>query len=83
MPRRSEHDLEKVTIRLYRGDKEALQKYAPELGYNGVIRHLVHKFIRTMDTAAAKGLSELEKIDVRDLKIDVSGAIQPKPTGPD
>lgn len=39
-------DLEKVTIRLHRGDKDEIQRIHPELGHNAVIREIVHAWVR-------------------------------------
>jgi len=40
---------EKLSIRLYEGDKERLAAYYPELGYTKAIRELVHRTLRRMD----------------------------------
>lgn len=42
-------DHEKVTIRLYTGDKDWLSAMFPNIGYNKVIRELVHKFRRGVE----------------------------------
>lgn len=39
-------DLEKVTIRVHAGDIAEINALYPELGYNAVIRELVHAHIR-------------------------------------
>jgi hypothetical protein len=49
MGRRSNRDLEKVTIRLNSGDSERLRAYYPNLGYNEAIRQLVEKHLRQLD----------------------------------
>ncbi len=42
MPRPKE-DLEKITIRLHRGDTKVLEQFYPNVGYNAAIRKLVRK----------------------------------------
>lgn len=44
-----DEELEKVTVRLFDGDREALQNYYPSLGYNKAIRTLVRKHLRALD----------------------------------
>lgn len=41
-------DLEKVTIRLFLGDKEKLEHLFP-VGYNKVIRHMVRNLIKGIE----------------------------------
>ena len=41
--------MEKVTIRLYKGDKETLNELLPNLGYNQVIRTLVRNLITKLE----------------------------------
>ena len=49
-----ERPTEKVTIRLFVGDKEELQKLFPHVGYNKPIRHLIHNFIRRVGEKAMR-----------------------------
>ena len=43
MARKDERELEVVTLRLVKGDKEILQEFYPEIGYNRVVRELVSR----------------------------------------
>lgn len=48
-------------IRLYRGDRDALEEFYPKAGYNRIIRHLVHEHVLKMKAkfdqrAGARGL---------------------------
>lgn len=47
-------DAEKVTIRLFRGDKDRLAELFPTIGYNGVIRQLVRNFIKGVEEKAQR-----------------------------
>lgn len=57
MGRKSNHELEKVTIRLNVGDAERLRSYYPRLGYNEAIRRLVSHHLRQLDERAQRRLS--------------------------
>lgn len=59
MPRPRE-DLEKVNLRLIRGDVATLQKFYPNVNYNRVIRTIIHKHIRMLNERASQALSEGE-----------------------
>jgi hypothetical protein len=48
MPKR-EGDLEKISIRIFRGDKERLDEEYPALGHNKVIRHIIRRHIKGLD----------------------------------
>jgi len=43
VPRKSQHQLQKVTILLREGDKEVLQRFFPAAGYSVAIRECVHQ----------------------------------------
>lgn len=43
-----EEELEKVTIRLFNGDKDDIMAFYPKLGYNKAIRILVRKHVRAL-----------------------------------
>lgn len=47
MPRTIQ-DLEKVTIRLFRGDKEKLEHFFP-VGYNKVIRYMIRNLLKGIE----------------------------------
>jgi hypothetical protein len=42
-------NLVKVSIRLFRGDKERLDNFFPQLGYNAAIRIIVRKALRALE----------------------------------
>lgn len=50
----SEKEQEKVTLRLFRGDKEKLTAMFPGIGYNKAVRHIVHNFIKGVEEKAMK-----------------------------
>lgn len=54
MARKSERPLEKVTVRLHQGDKEALDSWYPHSGHNKVIRHLVASHLKQLEAEANK-----------------------------
>lgn len=49
-------DLEKATVRLNRGDKDELSALFPNVGYNKVIRALVHNFLKSVKERALQNL---------------------------
>lgn len=57
-------DLETVTIRLRRGDKDVLASYFPREGYNRVIRTLVSKFIKQLESIHKEPSNELPAIEL-------------------
>lgn len=63
MPRKEE-DLEKVTIRLFRGDAEKLSQIYPNVGYNEAIRKIVRNHIRTIEERKSmlRSQVDLEKL---------------------
>jgi len=58
MPRPNE-DLEKVTIRLHRGDTKVLEQFYPSVGYNAAIRKLVRKHCRALEEQASQAEAEI------------------------
>ncbi len=58
MPRPKE-DLEKVTIRLHRGDTKVLEQFYPNVGYNAAIRKLVRKHCRALQEQSSQAESEI------------------------
>lgn len=49
-----DQNTEKVTIRLFRGDKDKLQSMFPGIGYNKVLRHLAHNLIKGVEEKAQR-----------------------------
>jgi hypothetical protein len=60
---------EKITIRLFRGDKDKLSNLFPEVGYNKAIRFLVRNFIKSIEE---KAQSRLGQNKTPDIEIDLS-----------
>lgn len=56
MPRKSE-DLEKITIRVRRGDAEKLKQFYPSLGYNEAIRRIVGHHVKQLEEKFNRQLS--------------------------
>lgn len=48
MPAKSEKPLEKVSLNLYKGDRETIEKHYPDAGYQSIIRHLAHQLARQL-----------------------------------
>jgi len=58
---------EKLSLRLFSGDKEKLTAMYPGVGYNRVIRHLVSNFIRGVEERAQQkdsGTASLKNINI-------------------
>lgn len=54
---RKPEDLEKVTIRLRRGDAEKLKQFYPSLGYNEAIRRIVGHHVKTLEEKLNRRIS--------------------------
>lgn len=59
MARPKRLDLEKITIRIHRGDKERLDFLYPKLGHTEVIRTLIRNHIRRIDEIANQQIPKL------------------------
>jgi hypothetical protein len=66
MPREKEN-LEKVTVRLYIGDKEELNSFYPQLGYNKVVRKLITDHLKKLRERVNQKRSETNDDDDIDL----------------
>jgi hypothetical protein len=75
MPRASEKQLQKISLRLYQSDVDALKIYYPSAGYNRIIRGLVSRHVRELDAAyEAKRKGEplaTKGVTLNDLRINV------------
>lgn len=49
---------EKKTIRLFKGDAEAMNRFYPQAGYNRAIRTLVHQHLRALEEKLSRRLSD-------------------------
>ena len=58
--KKGEEPMEKVTIRLFVGDKDRVQAYYPTAGHNEVIRKLVRKHLKMLDAEAEKRIEQVE-----------------------
>lgn len=65
MPRPKE-DLEKVTLRLRRGDADKLKQFYPSLGYNEAIRRIVGHHVKNLEEKLNRQLpaQETETYDI-------------------
>jgi len=52
--------LEKVTLRLFAGDKERIDELFPTMGHNKAIRLIVRKFIKEQQEARNKAAGKVE-----------------------
>lgn len=68
MPR-TPQNLQKVSIRLFRGDKDRLDAYFPQLGYNAAIRLIVRKALRALDE---KYMGDTFSVQVGGAEIDIA-----------
>ena len=48
-------DLEKVTLRLFKGDRERVQKFFPGVDYNVAIRNIISKTLKGLEEKESKG----------------------------
>lgn len=65
-------DLEKVTVRLNRGDKNKIETFFPEVGYNRIVRALVSDFIKKVEEKAQRTIGKIAtpEIDISSLTPD-------------
>jgi len=56
---RPRRQLEKVTLRLYLGDKERVTSYFPEMGHTKAIRELIHRTLRKLDEELSEQLTDI------------------------
>ena len=52
--------MKKVTLRLFSLDVEVLKQFYPEIGYNHIVRALVHRHARQLEANAKQRLSKSE-----------------------
>ena len=58
----SSTEIEKVTLRLFEGDKERLGEYYTDVGYQKVIRNLVRQHLEMLDRQA--GIDRRSQVEV-------------------
>lgn len=52
--RREEREMKTITIRIFKEDHEfLLDAFPPPLGYNKVVRHVIHKFCKAVEEQRA------------------------------
>jgi hypothetical protein len=66
---RKPEDLEKVTIRLRRGDSDKLKQFYPSLGYNEAIRRIVGHHVKQLEEQVSRRLSE-QQSEAYDISIE-------------
>jgi hypothetical protein len=60
----------KVTLRLFDGDKDELSTMFPSIGYNAVVRQLVHNFVKGVkerEMRSRQGLTSAQNINIDEL----------------
>jgi hypothetical protein len=69
VPKNPKEDLEVVTLRLYQGDKDRLDEYYPQLGYNKIVRLIVRNHLQRLDKKVERALSpsKINPIDLGEL----------------
>jgi hypothetical protein len=66
---RKPEDLEKVTIRLRRGDADKLKQFYPKLGYNEAIRRIVGYHVKQLEERFNRQLSSHDS-EVYDISVE-------------
>lgn len=66
----SKADLEKITIRVHRGDPAKLDLLFPEIGYNKVIRTMVRNLIKQVEEKS-QHKHQQPKINPEDINLDI------------
>lgn len=61
-------ETEKVTVRLYKGDRDKLLMYFPSIGYNRALREIVRSFIRGVEEKAQAKRSSVS-IDLGEINV--------------
>jgi len=74
MKRKSEFELEKVTLNLVKGDAAKLQVLFPRIGASGVIRQIVHAYLKVWAKRLPKAeeASDLEMEEIAQVLGDPS-----------
>lgn len=62
--RQSEIPLEKITLKLFKGDAEEMRKLYPTVGASGIIRELVRSHIRRVHEEAQKNSPVVPGVNV-------------------
>lgn len=69
MANQRDKGLDKVTIRIFEGDKEKLMALFPGIGYNRPLRLLIRNFIKGVEEKAQRKLQR--RVDGPSITIDV------------
>lgn len=75
MARKNEIGLEKITIRIFKGDVEALNRYYPTTGHNVVIRKLIRKHLRKMEELDSQRRAALDQAGEIELEVPQIGGV--------
>lgn len=62
MPKKSDEDLSKHTLRLFAGDYAELQQLYPEIGANVVIRKIVRDFLTRIKSTSSSNVKAEVKL---------------------
>lgn len=60
MAKPQNNQLEKVSIRIFVGDREELERFYPALGYNKVVRFLIHKHVKKLQEQENKANGSID-----------------------
>jgi hypothetical protein len=86
MARKNEIGLEKVTIRIFKGDLEAINRYYPTTGHNVVIRKLIRKHLRKMEELDSQHRATLDKageIEIGEIDVGTPDSSKSSERGPE
>jgi len=61
--------LEKITLRVFKGDIDRMSKYYPKVGYNRAIRTLISEHLKVLDEKVNQMEQELPPLDL-DLNLE-------------
>ena len=60
-----------VTIRLFAGDRERLQRFYPTMNYNNAIRQIVHRHLNSAEETYNREVIEKHKPPTGDIDVKV------------
>jgi hypothetical protein len=69
MPSKLESPTTKISLRLFSNDHELLKKYYPAVGYNEIIRSLVHRHVKKLEQKTQQHLEDPELLSHGDLNV--------------
>jgi len=70
VPRKEDHDLQKVTLNLFAGDWESLQTWHPELGASKVVREIIHAYVKANEERFNQQTKSVQlKVNIEELPL--------------